>query len=56
MTKKLGGKKKMKKLLVKMGTKVVNENLKKEANSACLFIGYQPQMPDSVRKLKKEKK
>ena len=47
---------KMKNLLVKMGRKVVNNNAKKEANSACLYWAYQPKMPDSVRKLKKEKK
>lgn len=46
----------MKNLIVKMGTKVIRQNAKKEADSACAFIGYQPKMPDSVRKLKKEKK
>lgn len=45
----------MKNLLVKMGKKVIAQNVKKEANSACLFIGYQPKMPDAARKLKKEK-
>lgn len=46
----------MKNLVVKMGAKLVNQNIRKEADNACAFIGYQPKMPDSVRKLKKEKK
>ena len=29
---------------------------KKEANSACTFIGYQPKMPTQVRELKSNKK
>lgn len=46
----------MKNLIVKMGTKLVNENAKKEADRACLFWAYQPKMPDAVRKMKKAKK
>lgn len=46
----------MKNLLKQMGTKVVNQNAKKEANSACLCLAYQPKMPEAVKNLKKEKK
>lgn len=46
----------MKNLLLKMGTKLVNENAKKEADSACLCWAYQPKMPNAVRKMKKAKK
>lgn len=46
----------MKNLLVTLGTKMVNQSLKKEANSACAFMGYQPKMPEAVKKLRKEKK
>lgn len=46
----------MNNLFVKLGTKMVNQNAKKEVDSACLFLAYQPKMPDSVRKLKKENK
>lgn len=31
-------------------------NAKKEAQSACMFIGYQPKMPEKVRNLKENKK
>ncbi|GFI27822.1 hypothetical protein IMSAGC012_02951 [Lachnospiraceae bacterium] len=46
----------MKKLLTTISTKIVEKNLKKEANSACLFMGYQPKMPEAVKKMRKENK
>lgn len=46
----------MKNLFIKMGVKVVNENVRKEADSACLCWAYQPKMPEAVKNLKKEKK
>ena len=46
----------MKKLFVKMGTKLVSENAKREADSACLFWAYQPKMPEAVKKMRKENK
>lgn len=46
----------MKKSLFNLVTKVVNKNLKEEVNSACIFVGYQPKMPDSVKKIRKESK
>lgn len=30
-------------------------NAKREADSACLFFAYQPEMPEKVRKLKGRK-
>ncbi len=30
-------------------------NAKKEAESACIFIGYQPKMPTKVHELKRKK-
>ena len=50
------GNKFMKKLLTTISTKIVEKNLKKEANSACLFMGYQPKMPEAVKKMRKENK
>ena len=46
----------MKNLVATLGKKIVDQSVKKEADNACAFIGYQPKMPDAVRKLKKEKK
>ena len=46
----------MKKMLLGLGAKVVDKNVKTEANSTCAFMAYQPKMPESVRKLRKEKK
>lgn len=47
---------KMKNLVAKIGAKIVSENAKREANSACLFLAYQPKMPEAVKNMKKEKK
>lgn len=46
----------MKKTLSNLILKAVNKNLKQEANSACAFLGYQPKMPESVKKFRKERK
>lgn len=35
---------------------VVGRNIKKEMNSACIFVGYQPIVPDSAKKFKDRKK
>lgn len=35
---------------------VVLNSAKKEADSACMFIGYQPKMPTQVCELKSNKK
>lgn len=46
----------MKKALSKLAVKVLNKNLRAEADSACALLGYQPRMPETVKKFKKEKK
>ncbi len=46
----------MKKVLAVLGTKIINQNVKKEADNVCGFMGYQPKMPEAVRKMRKEKK
>lgn len=45
----------MKKLLLRLGAKVVDKSVKAEVNSTCAFMAYQPKMPDSVRKSGKKK-
>lgn len=35
-------------------SKVALKSAKKEANSACMFLGYQPKAPDSINTLKKK--
>lgn len=46
----------MKKIVSDLIINVVNKSLKQEANSACIFLGYQPKMPESVKKFRKESK
>lgn len=36
--------------------KVVSQNIKKEMDSACMIVGYQPVVPDSAKKFKNRKK
>lgn len=36
--------------------KVVNRNIKKEMDSACMIIGYQPVVPESAKKFRNRKK
>ena len=40
----------------KLAVKVLNKSLRAEADSACALLGYQPRMPETVKKFKKEKK
>lgn len=35
--------------------KIVDRNIKKEVDSACMVIGYQPVVPDSAKKFKNRK-
>ncbi|WP_276949361.1 cyclic lactone autoinducer peptide [Acetatifactor muris] len=42
----------VKKTGTKLLSKIILANAKKEANSACIFLGYQPKMPEKVRQLK----
>ena len=46
----------MKKALSKLAVMVLNKSLRAEADSACALLGYQPRMPETVKKFKKEKK
>lgn len=43
---------KVKEIGMKLLSKAVLENAKKETDSACVFMGYQPKMPEKVKKLK----
>lgn len=46
----------MKELLSRLLVKTVNENIKSETEAACAFWGYQPKMPESAKKFKKNVK
>ena len=48
-------KRKNKEVALKLLAKAAYANAEKEANSACLFIGYQPKMPQKVKELKERK-
>lgn len=43
----------IKNLTLKIASKVILNSAKTEANSSCFFIGYQPQLPENVKKLRK---
>ena len=49
------GMKKQHDVALKLLAKAAYANAEKEANSACLFIGYQPKMPQKVKELKERK-
>lgn len=42
-----------KKLSLELMTKVIFQSAVKDANSTCFFIGYQPKLPEEVKKLRK---
>ncbi|WP_312433440.1 cyclic lactone autoinducer peptide [Lacrimispora sp.] len=46
-------KKNFKETALTLLSKAALSTSKKEANSACICIGYQPKMPESVAKFKK---
>lgn len=46
-------KKQLKKLSLEIASKVILESAQKEVNSACFFLGYQPKLPEGVKKLRK---
>ncbi len=46
-------KKEFKKMSLELVSKAVLKSAEKEVNSACFFIGYQPQLPKDILKLKK---
>lgn len=47
--------KKLNKTAIHLISKMAYANAKKEADSACIFIGYQPRMPEKVKDLKRKK-
>lgn len=46
----------MKKQAAAMIMKVLEKSITKEANSVCVLLGYQPKMPDEVKKFKNKKR
>lgn len=46
----------MKKQVVTMMMKVLKKSITNEASSACALIGYQPKMPDAVKKFRNKKR
>jgi AgrD protein len=46
-------KKEMEKKVLTVVSKLAMNSAKKAANSACVFLGYQPRLPQSVNNLKK---
>lgn len=45
---------KIREMGMKMLSKAILSNAKNEANSTCVFIGYQPKMPEKVKKLRQK--
>lgn len=45
----------MKSKISDLFVKVVKNSVKNEVNSACIFLGYQPKMPENVKKLRDKK-
>ncbi len=43
----------MEKKVLTVVSKLAMGSARKTANSACVFLGYQPKLPQSVNKLKK---
>ncbi|MCI9009095.1 MAG: cyclic lactone autoinducer peptide [Lachnospiraceae bacterium] len=46
----------MKNIFTTLFVKAVNANIKTETESACAFWGYQPKMPETVKKFRKKSK
>ena len=46
----------MKKRFSQLIVKIVDKSIRKEADSVCLGMGYQPLMPESVKKISRKKK
>lgn len=46
----------MKKNFSQLFVRILDKNIQKEADSACLCFGYQPPMPKSINKFKRKKK
>ncbi|MBA4687355.1 MAG: cyclic lactone autoinducer peptide [Candidatus Galacturonibacter soehngenii] len=41
------------KLSLEVVSKAILKSAKKEVNSSCFFIGYQPKLPQNAKKLRK---
>lgn len=46
----------MKKGLSQFFVRILDKNIRKEADSACVGFGYQPVMPEAAKKFKRKKK
>lgn len=46
---------KMKQKTLQLISKAALVNARKEVNSACAFFGYQPKMPEKLKRLKKDR-
>ncbi len=46
----------MKKGLSQLFVRILDKNIRKEADSACVGFGYQPVMPEAAKKFKRKKK
>ncbi|MBB5196129.1 cyclic lactone autoinducer peptide [Anaerocolumna cellulosilytica] len=46
-------KKDLERLSLKLMSKAILKSTVKEANTCCFFIGYQPELPKAVKKLRK---
>jgi cyclic lactone autoinducer peptide len=46
-------KKEIEKLSLEMVSKVLLKSAQREANSSCFFIGFQPKLPETAKKLRK---
>lgn len=43
----------LKKLSLEVLSRAILKSSDKEANSSCFFIGFQPELPEAVKKLRK---
>ncbi|PXV89423.1 cyclic lactone autoinducer peptide [Lachnotalea glycerini] len=43
----------LKKVSMDVASKIILNSAQKEVNSACFFLGYQPQIPKAAKKLRK---
>jgi len=46
----------MKKGLSQLFVRILDKNIRKEADSVCVGFGYQPYMPETAQKFKRKKK
>lgn len=46
----------MKKIFSQFIVKIVDKSIRKEVDSVCLGLGYQPLMPEAIKKIYRKKK